>query len=629
MKRMIALLLIGLTSFTLVIASYVLNPVIARSSSPSLTGNSTTDVYIIRQVDELSDSMTNLDELKMSSDNEKFLLVQDSCSVPPPPPPPFDSPADKEAWARFEEAWASKEAIRCSTEEEIVNLINQDYPNWKNSLPDCPCKKSEIDQLTSDFVEADWDAYAFKYLWTDYHPGAKYDYRQTESTLEEHRLLTNPDIVIRPGQQCTYDSDGMLITHGLGAGTPDIFSPAGGGKTGIGAVIIDTHVAWDVEPFDKMVGDPETEILNKESLREYHRTWTPNPGKDKKTGKACPINPEPEDRSGDKNRGRNFGDPHLFTFDGYRYSFQLVGEFVLARSDDDLFEVQVRQSPINSSLSVDSAVAMKIANDRVALYADELPDTNTNTPLRVNGVPTVVDRELSLKAGGKIYHRGDDYVFEWPTGEELVAQVNKDGENPFINITAYIFESQANKISGLLGNANGDTKDDLRFRDGKVLPPRDAYGDIESLVERASPVRLPLDSALNLYLSSLTKDYGNNWRISQAESLFDYAPDQSTQTFTLSNFPAEYLALEKLSSTELSDARAACIDTEVEPELMEGCVFDVAFSGRSDFARAAARISQTADILREFGIDVPDIEREIRNRLPKLPGGIRIPRLPF
>ena len=212
-----------------------------------------------------------------------------------------------------------------------------------------------------------------------------------------------------------------------------------------------------------------------------------------------------------------------------------------------------------------------------------------------------------------------------------VAQVNKGEENPFLNITVYIFESQANKISGLLGNANGDNKDDLRFRDGKVLPSRDTYGDIESLVDRVSPIRVPLDSALNLYLKSLTKDYGSDWRVSQTESLFDYAPGQSTQTFTLENFPAEYLALEQLSSTELSDARVTCIDREVEPELMEGCVFDVAFSGLSDFARAAARISQAADILREFGIDVPDIENEIRDRvpIPSLPGGIKIPGLPF
>lgn len=335
------------------------------------------------------------------------------------------------------------------------------------------------------------------------------------------------------------------------------------------------------------------------------------------------------ERTGEKKRARNFGDPHLFTFDGYRYSFQLVGEFILAKSNDNIFEVQIRQSPINNSLSVDSAIAMKIGNNRVALYADELPDTNTNTPLRVNGVPTIIEKELTLNDGGKIYHRGTDYVFEWPTGEELIAQINKGRSNPFINITVYVFESQANQMSGLLGDVNGDASDDLRFRNGKTLPSRDTYGDLENLLTRVSPVRLPLKPALNLYLEKLSKEYGNDWRISQDESLFDYASGQSTKTFTLNNFPDKYLSLEQLSSTELRDARKICTDRTVEPELMEGCIFDVAFSGSSDFARAAARISQVANLLRDFGIDIPDVEREIRNRLPTLPGGIRVPRLRF
>ncbi|NEQ84464.1 MAG: hypothetical protein F6K26_31160 [Moorea sp. SIO2I5] len=338
---------------------------------------------------------------------------------------------------------------------------------------------------------------------------------------------------------------------------------------------------------------------------------------------------EKDERKGDKKRGRNFGDPHLFTFDGYRYSFQLVGEFILTKSEDNLFEVQVRQSPVSSSLSVDSAIAMRMGNNRVALYADELPDNDRRTPLRVDGVPTLVNRELTLDGGGQIYHNGSNYVFKWPTGEELIAQINANGETPFINITTYVFESQANHLSGLFGNANGDTSDELRFRDGSVLPSREAYGNIDNLIGRSSSVRLPLNSAFNLYLKKLTQDYGNDWRISQEESLFDYAPGQNTKTFTLTNFPSEYLALEQLSSTELSNARATCIETEVDPELMEGCVFDVAFSGRSDFARAAAKMSQTADILRQFGINVPNVEQEIRKLIPGLPGGIRIPGVRF
>jgi hypothetical protein len=513
------------------------------------------------------------------------------------------------------------EAVKRLTARELADLVNRDYPGWLISLPSCPCRREDINP--SNFVESSWWARRYR-NYIDYHPGADHDYRQTEATLGEYRSPTNPNAVpIRPGQQCTYDRGGKLITRGPGAGTPDLFGPEGTENYSY------LHTFWDVNPFHEIVGDSESQIRdNSIGLREYHRTWTPNPGRSQ-TGEPCPINPSPDVRSGNQRQGRNFGDPHLFTFDGYRYSFQSVGEFILAKSDDDLFEIQVRQSPINGSLSVDSAIAMRIANDRVSLYADESPDGNIDFPLWVNGIPTTVDRELTLSAGGKIYRQGSDYIFEWPTGEELIAQVNRSEDNPFINITVYVFQSQANHISGLLGNANGNAEDDLRFRSGDVLPSRDAYGDIESIIRSASPIRLPLNSAFNLYLERLTKDYGSDWRLSQFESLFDYATGQSTQTFTLENFPDEYLALDNLSSNELSTARTICIDRGVEPELMEGCIFDVAFSGRSDFARAAARVSQVADILRDFGIDIPDIENEIRNRLPRLPRGIRIPGLPF
>jgi hypothetical protein len=43
--------------------------------------------------------------------------------------------------------------------------------------------------------------------------------------------------------------------------------------------------------------------------------------------------------------GRSYGDPHLVSFDRATYSFQTVGEFVLAKSTKGHFEVQTRQKP--------------------------------------------------------------------------------------------------------------------------------------------------------------------------------------------------------------------------------------------------------------------------------------------
>jgi len=51
------------------------------------------------------------------------------------------------------------------------------------------------------------------------------------------------------------------------------------------------------------------------------------------------------------------------------------------------FEVQARQGAISNSVSMNTAVAMKIGNSRVGLIAKNPPDSDTTTPLRVDSYP--------------------------------------------------------------------------------------------------------------------------------------------------------------------------------------------------------------------------------------------------
>ncbi|MEO0844073.1 MAG: VWD domain-containing protein [Cyanobacteria bacterium J06643_5] len=329
-------------------------------------------------------------------------------------------------------------------------------------------------------------------------------------------------------------------------------------------------------------------------------------------------------------QGKSYGDPHILTFDGHRYSFQTVGEFILVKHKTCEFEVQVRQAPVNTSLSLNSAVAMRVGSNRVGLYAQDFPDSDTTNPLRINGKPaTVKGKSLSLSGGGKIYRNGNNYVVEWSTGEKLIARIYQSGKFNYMDISVFVSDSQSNQVIGLLGNANGNPKDDLRFRNGKKLPSKSTYGDVNNLVNRVSPVRLPLNRAMNSYLKKLNKDFGNSWRISQEESLFDYAANQSTNTFSNRKFPAEYLTLGRLSTSELQSAQATCRQQNVEPELMEGCIFDVAYSGNRDFARTAAKAGEMINLLEDLGIPNPlrkVVPNPVRDVIKKVPG---LPRLPF
>ncbi|WP_242045830.1 MULTISPECIES: VWD domain-containing protein [unclassified Calothrix] len=331
---------------------------------------------------------------------------------------------------------------------------------------------------------------------------------------------------------------------------------------------------------------------------------------------------KPQDRTGKPVKGTSYGDPHLITFDGHRYSFQTVGEFILAKSTDGIFEVQTRQSAVNKSLSLNSAVAMKVGKNRVAFYSKDFPDANTNTPLRINGKPTVVEGDsLSLPGGGVIHKQNDsNYVVEWSTGEKVAITIYSRGQFKYMDVFPFVLESQANQMVGLLGNVNGNVDDDLRFRSGDILPSKSTYGDVRQLIERVSPIRIPLGELEKIYLDKLNKDFGNSWRVSQKESLFDYGQAQSTATFTDKAFPDAYLTLDMLSPAQLEDARSQCLNARVDASLLDGCIFDVGFTGYSEFAYRAAQVSNILNVVESvipgFKNPIPGILRQV----PKIPG---------
>lgn len=325
--------------------------------------------------------------------------------------------------------------------------------------------------------------------------------------------------------------------------------------------------------------------------------------------------------------GKSTGDPHLATFDGLKYDLQTIGEVILIKSNDGSFEVQARQAPFGSSFSIDSAVAVKVGSDRVALYAREFPDSDTINPLRVNGKSTTIQGgKLSLSGGGEIARQGDTYVISSPTGEKVVVSQSNAGNNAFFNISPYVY-NRAGKYSGLLGNVNGNPKDDLQIRGGNnVLEFRSTYGDVNQVLNLAG-LRLPgvLDTAEKLYFDQLYKDFGNSWRVKQEESLFDYPAGKTTKNYTDPSFPDKYLTLNMLSPDQIQKARNACNEAKVAQDLIEGCIFDVGFSGYSDFARATAEISGYVNIVNQLfpslNIPTPDqaINRVIQQVVPTVP----------
>jgi hypothetical protein len=130
-----------------------------------------------------------------------------------------------------------------------------ELPTWLPLLKPCPCSLGCTG--TFDFPETGcqglrWHRVRRKYKicpylpdgfvrmtfpnWGNHHPGTTYELR--ENTCE------NRGNSCSPGNQCTYDSDGNLLTTLPSAGTADRYSG------GCGTLFNSPHVSGDVDPYE-------------------------------------------------------------------------------------------------------------------------------------------------------------------------------------------------------------------------------------------------------------------------------------------------------------------------------------------------------------------------------------------
>ncbi|SCE67844.1 VWD domain-containing protein [Micromonospora mirobrigensis] len=258
------------------------------------------------------------------------------------------------------------------------------------------------------------------------------------------------------------------------------------------------------------------------------------------------------------------GDPHLVTYDGLRYDFQAAGEFVLSRSTTDDFEVQTRQTmfPSSTVASVNSAVAARVAGDRVGVYA-----TPDGPVVRVNGAPSpAAPTGTKLPRGGTVTTWYDRTVtVDWPDGTQLTA-------HPLgvwgLSVSIGAPTARAGKLEGLLGDHDGDPGDDLTVHDGGKVAQPPAF-------------------------TALYPGFADSWRVAAPRSLFDYEPGQDTGTFTDRRFPAKPLTVGDLpnrATAELICRRAGVTD----PQSLADCVIDVGLTGQVVFATDAARAQRAA-----------------------------------
>ncbi|WP_440068100.1 VWD domain-containing protein [Streptosporangium sp. OZ121] len=247
-----------------------------------------------------------------------------------------------------------------------------------------------------------------------------------------------------------------------------------------------------------------------------------------------------------------WGDPHLITLDRLTYDMQSVGEFVLAESHSHDLRIHARFTERTDNMSI---------IDRVAMYVDDhVVEIGNN--LVIDGEPvTLPDGEVvQFSETSGVLREGFRYLVFWDGMAGAVFQ----WEGSCCQAGLAFGGDYPTDLVGLLGNGDGNPGNDLKLRDGTQLP-------------------------MNTPATIIHGQYADSWRISNEESLFTYAPGQSTQTFTDLTFPSEIVTIHDLTPEQVSAATTHCREQDVPPgPVFDACVIDIAVTSDTSFATMAA-----------------------------------------
>nr|XP_022323669.1 protein mesh-like isoform X1 [Crassostrea virginica] len=222
---------------------------------------------------------------------------------------------------------------------------------------------------------------------------------------------------------------------------------------------------------------------------------------------------------------KTIGDPHIATFDGYRYTFNGVGEFVYLKTIDETFQSHIRFERFKKDTGALVAASVCTA------FASQHFNSSGIIEVRLNSIRTaevLIDGEILDFDELNSYQFPGVFVMQFTTNQsskrEFVVSFTEIGiafrveaSPTVLNILPLVGnKSLAGRFRGLLGNFDAIPDNDLRTPSEEIL--------------------LPNSTAERIYYK-----FGVPWRINQRESLFTYVDGKTYGKYQLRTFRPEFL----------------------------------------------------------------------------------------
>ncbi|KAI6656725.1 Mucin-like protein [Oopsacas minuta] len=201
-----------------------------------------------------------------------------------------------------------------------------------------------------------------------------------------------------------------------------------------------------------------------------------------------------------------FGDPHFITFDGFEFTFNAIGEFILTKSV--LFEAQMRTTQLDTfEATYTSALVLKSSTSEVIQFEIESGEIVAYATGRAT-LPLIPDYPTFLNRNGYnvSVNPTNETIVVFSTGVTVKVALKSGALNYEISLP---FSHNSTTV-GLLGNFNSDQSDDIILMNG-------------TSVNFTTLTPFQRDMALDTF--------GQSWAVTST-SLFEYKALEDTSTYT-------------------------------------------------------------------------------------------------